>query len=278
MRPPRLSVLLETYRQPEILKLTLQDLNAQKYPSDSWELVLLDDGGRDHSIERAMEILDQDITLITKRLPNGGNYEHSKLFNEMLRLANLDSEVFVHVEDVRIREDFLTQHAKWHSGSRLYLVTGPVCEGEVKNFEHELDGRWNLMKMSGVISQSYQCCFQAIFAKSMSYSAKLVDKLLKADGEVFDSHMSGWGYQETEFALRAEQAGATCVYDVSVAVHHPLHKSQVELIRRKLDREQILSSGKEKNIRYLCKKHGMTKLPDWKVGVPIETLQVDFGW
>lgn len=271
MQFPRLSVLLPTYRQPEVLLLTVRDLVGQDYPKDLWDLVLLDDGSRDGSSEIALRVLSQDIPVTLRQLPRGGTYSHAQLFNELLRLASPSSSVLVHVEDVRVRSDFLRQHAKWHLTKDMFLVTGPMCEGDIETFKPSACNRWALMQMGGVTSKAYRCCFQAIFAKSMSYPGTLLQALKDSgDPEAFDTSMRGWGYHEIDFAFRAERAGATCVYDVTCAVYHPVHSRRDEIDYRGINRGDVQSVGENQNIEYLCTKYGLTRLPDWKIGEPIE--------
>jgi len=272
-RLPKLSVLLLTYRQPEILLLTLRDLGAQDYPADAWELVVLDDGSRDSSAELAVSQLSPDIAITVRRMRAGGTYSLASASNELLRLADRSSEAFVHVEDVRLKGDFLRQHAKWHvSEAREALVTGPMCEGPAESFDPTACIRWPLMEMSGVTSDAYRCCFQAVFAKSMSYSKRLRDMLTPPGGSgPFDTTMTGWGYQETEFAFRAQQAGMACIYDTACAVYHPNHSARDESFYRGFDRAMLKSSGTARNSAYICSKHGLERFPEWRVGVPVES-------
>ena len=266
---PYLSVLLPTYRQPAMLLLTLRDLAGQVYPRDRWELVVLDDGSRDPSALIAVAAFAANVPLTLHRMPLGGCYSHAKLFNEMLRLTSPGAEVFVHVEDVRVRSDFLAQHAKWHGGPGLRLVTGAMFEAPQESYERESCSRWNLMRMSGVESCAYECCFQSVFAKSMSYSTQLRELLsAPSAGGPFDAAMTGWGYQETEFAYRAALAGASCIYDLACGVYHPSHSTRDEDEYRKVDRARLKRHGTNANVRYLCLKHGISALPGWKVGVP----------
>ena len=121
-----------------------------------------------------------------------------------------------------------------------------------------------------IVSQAYRCCFQGVFAKSMSYSRALVEDLKKrGDLDPFDTSMSGWGYHETEFAFRAERVGATCVYDVGCAVYHPKHNTRDEEEYRLVNRIQTQLKGTKFNVGYLCKKHGIDDLPQWRVGQPL---------
>jgi hypothetical protein len=190
----------------------------------------------------------------------------------LLRLASPDSSVFIHVEDVRLLPNFLLAHAKWHQTNDRFLVTGPMCEGPAETFDPSACSRWPLMQMSGVTSMAYRCCFQAIFAKSMSYSRLLLNDLTKnGDFQPFDSLMTGWGYHETEFSFRATLAGAICIYDVECGTYHPGHSVRDEVRYRRIDRTLMQSEGTADNVKFLCEKHGLPMLPEWRVGEPIES-------
>lgn len=267
---PYISVLLPTFRQAETLLLTLRDLQHQDYPADRWELVLLDDGSRDVSGQLALACLTFEIEVTVRRVRGSLRYSHAALFNELLRLADPSSQAFVHVEDVRIQPDFLRQHAKWHTGECCWLVTGPMCEGPTETFAPTACQRWELMRMSGAESDVYRCCFQAVYAKSMSYPASLRSALTESGARgPFDDGMTGWGYHETEFAFRAALAGAMSVYDVRCGVYHPPHQPRDEFGYRGIDRTGAQEQGSARNIQYLCQKHGMACLPDWEIGVPV---------
>jgi len=269
---PQISVLLPTYRQPESLVLTLRDLSEQEYPHHAWQLVVIDDGSCDASGQIALMTFSQQIPVTVKRLVSGGMYCHAMLLNELVRLAHPATEVYVHVEDVRLRSNFLLQHAKWHRTNSHFLVTGPMCEGPVETFDPSACARWRLMEMSGTRCDAYRCCFQAVYAKSMSYSRALLNALGNGNlAGIFDESMTGWGYQETEFAYRAEASGATCVYDARCGVYHPAHNVRDELNYREIDRAQQIAEGSRQNTHYLCRKHGLPELPQWRIGEPLSS-------
>lgn len=277
MTHPQLSVLMSTYRQPGVLVKTLRDLGNQTYPSDAWELILLDDGSGDRSATIAMATLPEEIPVTVKRVPPDyrENYAHAELFNELIRLSADETDRFVHVEDVRVRSDFLAQHAKWEGGDTLSLVTGPSCERNTETFDPSACDRWELMTMSGEESTAYRCGFRSVWAKSMSYSQTLVEQFRDTNGP-FDERMSDWGYHEVEFAYRAaNEANARCVYDTGCAVYHPPHNRRDEREYRGLNRDQLTANGEEKNVVYICEKHGLSELPSWQTGEPIERPSIE---
>jgi GT2 family glycosyltransferase len=265
-----LTVLLPTFRQPDALLLTLRDLTAQDYPHDRWTLVVVDDGSGDVSSQIAAACAPLQVDLIIRRKGRTGSYSHAGLFNEMLRLAPVCSGVFVHIEDVRLRPDLLRQHAKWHGEGGRYVVTGPMCEAPTETFDAATCSRWPLMQNAAGDDGSCRCCFQAVFAKTMSYSRELVNQLTSRGGDgPFDRKMTGWGFHETEFAYRAIEAGWTCVYDCRCAVYHPHHEQRDETEYRRLDSVALRENGTARNVEYLCVKHGLDQLPPWCYGEPL---------
>jgi len=278
MEYPNISVVLPTFRQPEVLIQTIRDLRYQTYPEDLWELIILDDGSRDGSDVIGAESFRNDVPFVLKRLPpNDQTYSHASLFNELVRLARPETELIVHAEDVRLQEDFLYHHAKWSQVDETTLVTGPICEGPLETFEREDCERWELMGMSGEDTEAYECGFRSVWAKTMSYSVDLVERLSELEGgEPFDSDMSDWGFHEVEFAYRAsELADAKCVYDVNCSVYHPPHNQRDERIHREVDRSATMEDGESKNTEYVCEKHGLDELPSWKSGEPITPPTID---
>ncbi len=53
MRPPEYSIILPTYKRPDVLGLCLEHLVALDYPLDRIEVLVFDNGGKDHSAARS---------------------------------------------------------------------------------------------------------------------------------------------------------------------------------------------------------------------------------
>jgi len=257
-----------------VLVQTLRDLNRQTYPSESWELVVIDDGSGDGSDIIVFETLSDEVPVQLRRYPpgSGGTNSHALLFNELIELSSPETDRLIHVEDVRIQDDFLAHHAKWQTGNEEFLVTGPMCEQAQETFDPSTCSRWKLVQDGAADGRAFTCGFRSIWAKSMSYSVSLVRQLTElGGGSPFDAAMRDWGYHETEFAYRASNhAGATCVYDVDCAVYHPAHSPRDERLYRGFDREAELDEGEDQNVTYVCEKHDIFELPPWQSGESIE--------
>ena len=78
----------------------------------------------------------------------------------------------------------------------------------------------------------------------------------------YDERMTGWGFQEVEFAYRLQKAGAKIIYDPAAGVFHQDHIEDFEMIRG-LKRTKLVSQGVENNKAYLLGKHTLSELPRW---------------
>src|SRR5438067_1860631 len=107
---PVVSVCVITYRQPAILERTLRDLFAQDYPADRMEIVVLDDGSGDQTVDlvqAAARTAPVSVQLILEQ--HKGDYFSGQRFNRCIQEANPQTDVFVHVEDAFLRPDLVRQ-------------------------------------------------------------------------------------------------------------------------------------------------------------------------
>lgn len=185
-------VFLPTFRQPEVLIQTLRDFCHQSYPSDSWQLILLDNRSSDGSDFVGVKTPLTDITFFLKRLPpDDETYSHASLFNELVRLTRPKTDVIVHGKDLRVQKGFHQYHVKWNQIDETTLAAEPICEGPIETFEREGCGRWELMEPSDVDAEAYECDFRSVWAKTLSYSVNLVGRLSKrGSGDPSDSEIS----------------------------------------------------------------------------------------
>lgn len=268
---PYASVYSITYRQKQVLKRTLDGLFQQNYPSDRYEIVVLDDGSNDGTLELLEALaLQSPVPLKIISVPHEADYLSAKRFNQCVSAAAPRASVFVHIEDAVVRPDFVWQHVKWHIQPTAVLVSGAMFEGDTVTWELEAcDPDRRYLSLDG---RPVECDFQAVWAKSMSFSRAMMSKVWQEPFDrPFDERMTGWGYHEIEFALRMLRAGARMVYDPAAGVFHPRHTPVTEG-NRGFDRETLVREGEEKNIDYLCRKHSLDGLDDWSDPRPIEWI------
>jgi GT2 family glycosyltransferase len=261
-RSPRVTLFFITFNQRDIAMRTLQDALAQEYPASKLEIIVLDDGSSDGSYAALLKA-SRAIARV-KIIPgtHGLHYRNATLWNQCIAAAAPDTEVFVQVDDVRLRRDFIEQHIKWHREGLSHIVTGAKFEGPQETWVLQTCRRHSLAGPRG--TAAYDIPPTAVWGASLSYPRRLFDVACsQAFERPYDELMTGYGYHEVEFALRLQKAGACTVYDPAVGVFHRDHDKFLERRQRGLDRELLMETGLERNAKYICTKHGLSALPRW---------------
>lgn len=271
---PYVTVYSITYRQKQILRQTLSDLFGQTYPVSRYEIVVLDDGSNDGTLELLYLLASRSpVPMKILSVDHEADYLSAKRFNQCVASASPLTDVFVHVEDVIVRPDFIWQHVKWHMQSVPSLVSGAMFEGEIVTWDlaaSDPDRRYLAPNADPV-----ECDFQAAWAKSLSYTRAMMASIWQEPYDrPFDERMTGWGYHEVEFAWRMLQAGVHIIYDPAAGVFHPPHVREAERLRG-FDRASVMEEGESKNIDYLCRKHGLSGLDEWSAPRAITWIDWD---
>jgi glycosyltransferase involved in cell wall biosynthesis len=259
---PFVSVYAMTYNQRDKVTALVQDLTVQDYPADRFEFIALVDGSTDGTADALDELVKQvPYRLVVLRRDHEGDYLCSLRRNECNAAADPEATVFVHVDDVRVRPDFVRLHAQHHAAQELRVVSGAQSTGAELNWAFEKCLRRHLAGPDGQARTTHH--WMAMWGCSFSYPRRLAEML--HDGEFdrpFDERMTDWGGHESEFACRAHLAGAELIYDPAVGVFHQDH-TKAEDAARGLDYEERKRVGSEKNMAYIRRKHGLTEIPRW---------------
>jgi glycosyltransferase involved in cell wall biosynthesis len=258
----KLTLFTITFNQRDKVGRLLDDLAAQDYDPECFEVIVLDDGSTDGTSETVRDLSDKvpyRLVLITET--HEADYQSARRWNQCIASASPESAVFIQVDDVRLRSDFITKHMHWHTSPALRLVTGAKFEGDVETWDPSSCRRAHLAGPNGTAGEVE--AWTAAFGASLSYPRTLVDAIWQHPHErPFDERMTGWGYHEVDFSYRATQAGATLIYDPAVGVFHQNH-GPVADAGRGIDHAAEKARGAAQNERHLMTKHGLSKLPRW---------------
>jgi glycosyltransferase involved in cell wall biosynthesis len=261
-RLPAVTLFTITYRQPDRIRLTVRDALAQHYPTDRLEIVVVDHGSGDGTAQLVRALTQDAPRAKLIEAEHEADYESARLWNAGLAAAAEQTAVFVQVDDVRLRPDFVREHVKWHLDDRLRLVTGPKVEGP--GLEPVWDPATCKRQALSPRGRPVRCNFVAIWGASMSFGRELVELVRDPPFDnPYDERMTGWGWHEVELAYRMESAGAELVYDPAVAAYHPLHDARADRLRRSIDRTATLERTRAANERYVREKHALASLPWW---------------
>lgn len=261
MNTPYVSVVTTSYNQREKLLCLAEDLGRQDYDLESLELVAVDDGSSD-STSQALRVLADQLPYRVRvlRRERAGSYLSALRWNDAIAHSDPRASVFVQVDDVRVRPDFIRRHAAWHEGG-LRLVTGAKFEADEVTWDLSACRRSRLAGPGGAAAtiRAWTACWGA----SLSYSRQLVESVSDSGHDhPYDERMAGWGHQEVEFAYRCHLAGAELIYDPAVGVFHQNHGPANDA-GRGLDHAKAKAEGDAKNAEYVRQKHGPDALPRW---------------
>lgn len=261
MNAPRVSVVTMSYNQREKLLQLAEDLGCQDYDPALLELVAIDDGSSDGTSD-ALSRLAQSLPYRVQALrrERAGDYLSALRWNDAIANAEPTSRVFVQVDDVRVRPDFIRRHVSWHGGP-MRLVTGAKFEGDQMTWELSACRRSHLAGPDASAStvEAWTACWGA----SLSYTRRLVELVSVSEHDrPYDERMAGWGHQEVEFAYRCHLAGAELIYDPAVGVFHQNH-GPISDAGRGLDHARAKAQGDIRNAKYVLEKHRLEALPRW---------------
>jgi len=129
--PPSVSIVIPIYNRAALLNLCLPPLFAQSYPQDRYEILLIDDGSSDDTVERAREIgLKWDGKFRIIEQTNGGpaKARNSGLFASQADIiAFVDSDCVAEPRWLEILINALTHH-------EADAVGGPIVGAHIDNW------------------------------------------------------------------------------------------------------------------------------------------------
>ncbi len=260
-RSQSVTVFTITYRQRNKVLQLMQDLAHQDYPTNRFEVVVLVDNGHDGTFDAVRsESSAMPYSLKALLREHEADYMNARRWNECIAAADPSSEVFIQVDDVRVRPDFLRQHLKWHQEAST-VVTGAKFEGDELIWDLSACRRSRLAGPNG--DARSVGAWTAAWGASLSYPRPLVEEVTARPFDLpFDERMTGWGLHEVEMVYRMTIAGGDLVYDPAAGVFHQNHTAATEAVRG-IDRARVVDEGYQRNEKYVCAKYGLGSLPRW---------------
>ncbi len=194
------TIQLCTYNRAALLERVLDACFEQSVPSDSYEVVLVNDGSTDETpavIARAQSRATCPFTVINQ--PNSGL---AKGRNVGIAHATGERIIFID-DDVLPLPNFVAEHLRSHDAHPLAIVRGAAIN--VENFDELPPPIWTLKDYSGN------------FFWTTNVSVPL--KTIRAIGG-FDETFAEYGWEDIDVGLRLRFAGVKAVFNKNALVYH----------------------------------------------------------
>jgi GT2 family glycosyltransferase len=194
------TIQLCTFNRAALLERVLDACFEQSAPSETYEVVLVNDGSTDDTpavIARAQSRATCAFTVINQ--PNSGL---AKGRNAGIAHANGERIIFID-DDVLPLPNFVAEHLRSHDAHPLAIVRGAAIN--VENFDELPPPIWTLKDYSGN------------FFWTTNVSVPL--KTIRAIGG-FNENFAEYGWEDIDVGLRLRFAGVKAVFNKDALVYH----------------------------------------------------------
>jgi len=257
------SVIIPTYNRSKLLRYTLDCLRKQRRSEKDFEIIIVDDGSTDDSLE-AVRNFESDIRIRYIWKPDEG-FRAAEARNCGVKLAQGDVIIFID-SGVLVGSDFVQSHLSMHrqSLSPLAVIGYVYGFGDLDRSSKKLA---DLVKPSIIDdfieqnskSRNYLDSREFIYERTedkldvlstpwclfWTCNVSVLRKTVEGVG-LFDEEFKSWGAEDIELGYRLYLAGVKyALAREAAAVHFPHDEKQ----RSQLDAFR--------NYRYFSRKHGV---------------------
>ena len=254
----KVSIVIPTHNQKEILAKTLDYLILQDYPKDQYEIIVVDDGSTDAT---------QEMVKSKMRSKVGLRYLYQKQcgphFARNLGIKKARGEIIIFVDsDIFTPPNFITEHVKFHQKFGDIVVSGPTVRTD------NLDNVFDDIDRRKVKKLLFDFSGPSFITSNLSVRRKF---LISAGG--FDEEFTGFGWHDWELGLRLKKLGLKAKRNINAIVYH--YKKKINLSGLPSLCEKKREQGRNAVLYY--KKHPSLTI---KFGIRPQSLIFDklIGW
>lgn len=228
-----ISIIIPTYNNSRILKMSLEALKAQAIKKDVFEIIIVDDGSTMGEIKEIRNIIKElEIKIIFLSQKHAGP---AKARN--LGIKNAKGRIILLVnDDTVMSQNFVESHLKFHESHLAkkfalltFLTWHPALKISPFMYWLEHGGPYfsfNELSDGKVSWEKFWTCGIS------------VKKELLLDAGLFDEQFPSAAWEDIELGYRLSQEGLKLLYDKSITAYH-YHPTSVRSIKNKM-----LANGK----------------------------------
>ncbi len=216
MKDIKVSIIVPTFRRPEILKETLDALTHLDFPKDEYEIIVVDDGSADSTPE-IVKNFQKGLPRLTYHFQENSGV--AKARNEGARLTKGDVLIF-NDDDIIIESDNIQRHLRHLSEFGSCLVCGhweftPELAESMKSTQF---GRYRMAMENWYKEENKKELIRDNCYRSQTISPQNASVYRKDFWHIggFDEEFPYAGCEDQEFNLRAVKAGYKFIYDYDI--------------------------------------------------------------
>lgn len=254
----KVSVIIPTYNQKEILAKTLDYLILQDYPKEQYEIIVVDDGSTDATQEMVKSKMGSEANLRYLYQKKRGPH-----FARNLGIKKARGEIIIFVDsDIFTPSNFISEHVTFHQKFGDVVVSGPTVRTD------RLDNVFVDTNRRKIKKWLFDFSGPSFITSNLSVKRK---SLLRVGG--FDEEFTGFGWHDWELGLRLKKLGLKAKRNINAIVYH--YKKKINLS----DLSSLCKKKREqgRNAVLYYKKHPHFTV---KLGIRPQSLIFDklIGW
>ncbi len=254
----KVSVIIPTYNQKEILAKTLDYLILQDYPKERYEIIVVDDGSSDATQEMVKSKMGSKVGLRYFYQKKRGPH-----FARNLGIDKARGEIIIFVDsDIFTPPNFISEHVKFHQKFGDVVVSGPTVRTD------RLDNVFADANRRKIKKLLFDFSGPSFITSNLSVKRKF---LIRVGG--FDEEFTGFGWHDWELGLRLKKLGFKARRNINAIVYH--YKKKINLSDLPPLCEKKREQGRNAVLYYKKHPHFTVKL-----GIRPQSLIFDklIGW
>ena len=239
-----LSIVIPVYNQEKIISKTLNSLISQKNFRNNYEIIIIDDG----STDKTLEILESFKKKIKNKISILRTInKHGKGVARNLGIKSAINEIIILLDgDIIASKNLLTEHLEWHqkfSGENFAMVGHISWSSKLKitSFMYWLEhggGQLDFDKLK----HSQEIDYKHFYTGNASFKRNFFLK-----NGLFDEDFGREMYEDLELAYRFKKKGLKVFYNKKAKAYH-YHQTDIKKYSKRM-----IAVGK--GARILFKKH-----------------------
>jgi len=247
---PKISLIVPCYNEEKNISKTLQSISSLDYPKENLEIIVVDDGSTDNTLQEALEFIKKDKRIKVFHKENGGKYNALNFGIQKSQnpfIGTVDADSFLQKESVKkIMEQF--ENPQIMAVISTVRIANPKTIFEGVQYVEYLMGSLYRKAFSFLNSVSVVPGPLSVFNK----------KVFSKIGPYKKAHQT----EDFEFALRMQKANLKIAYAIDAIVYTQGCKTFKELLRQRLrwnrgfllnikDYPELLNLKKHGNLAFL---------------------------